>query len=563
MPKIREKPLLLLAHVCLCLGMLLIDIIGWCATSVIPVAAHALNRTPVERPENISWPNDQALPIFAQPLSLDVTVLDNTTADMSLMLATLQGIVNRTRPQIYLIEGHPSEGGMTWLQGLGVPYILHTDPWEVVNKYFALTKGIIVYDPGIPDTINVATTMAGLEDGMVVSPILAQRLSDAPYHLPILEDLRGKFQNDLEANTWQIENLWPRTTHRMLIGLEAGFPSPFSTKGEDLQVANTAKDAVPAGYLRDYAVANRAMVFWLPVLDADTAALFRKLLSMVAPGTPYLGWFDNETRGVRMTSQYGVYVLAADQLSNLTVFSGIKAPASVSDEGKVALPALKNKIYVTITMSDGDNLQYDQHRMRQIWDSAERGSVPLNWTVSPLLYDAAPAILQYYRQTATPNDLLIAGPSGAGYFYPSEWPARHLEQFLHSSDTYLKKTGLHIAFVLDDKLNLPADILRVYRQQFHVAGILHNWWYYGSQASNLIAHIPLSTQLVASTRTELLATIQQNAANWNGRSPFFIAAMAIAWSLEPADIKYVIDHLGPNYIAVRGDQFFQLMNKAC
>lgn len=53
----------------------------------------------------------------------------------------------------------------------------------------------------------------------------------------------------------------------------------------------------PYGYLRDYATANRAMVFWLESNVPEEKALFEKILSSVEPGTPYLGWFSNDVAG--------------------------------------------------------------------------------------------------------------------------------------------------------------------------------------------------------------------------------------------------------------------------
>ena len=52
------------------------------------------------------------------------------------------------------------------------------------------------------------------------------------------------------------------------------------------------------------------------------------------------------------------------------------------------------------------------------------GSVPLGWTISPVLQEAAPTLAAYYARTASPNDALIAGPSGAGYILPSKGRAR-------------------------------------------------------------------------------------------------------------------------------------------
>lgn len=43
-------------------------------------------------------------------------------------------------------------------------------------------------------------------------------------------------------------------------------------------------------------------------------------------------------------------------------------------------------------MSDGDNLQYDQIRLLHLWRDPARESVPIGWTISPALIEAALAI---------------------------------------------------------------------------------------------------------------------------------------------------------------------------
>ena len=80
-------------------------------------------------------------------------------------------------------------------------------------------------------------------------------------------------------------------------------------------------------------------------------------------------------------------------------------------------------------MVEGDNVQNCQHRLRDLWDDPGRGSVVLNWNISTLLMDIAPSFLHYYQSTHTENDLLMAGPSGAGYTDPSEWTASAFEEF--------------------------------------------------------------------------------------------------------------------------------------
>lgn len=111
------------------------------------------------------------------------------------------------------------EGKLTWLNDLKVPYQLNDEALDLVKKYKNEVKGIIIYDPEVPDSINVATTLAGLKNAVVASPELAQQLKVSPYRLKVLDDLRGRFQDRMDAYTWQYEHLWKQTTHRMLVGL--------------------------------------------------------------------------------------------------------------------------------------------------------------------------------------------------------------------------------------------------------------------------------------------------------------------------------------------------------
>lgn len=100
-------------------------------------------------------------------------------------------------------------------------------------------------------------------------------------------------------------------------------------------------------------------------------------------------------------------MLAADFFENSTIHSGFRAP--IEPQRPASPPPLETKVYLTFTFAEGDNVQYDQHRLRQIWDDPNRGTVPLNWSVSPLLVDLAPLIISHYLSTATPNDLSSPG----------------------------------------------------------------------------------------------------------------------------------------------------------
>ncbi|PWW38621.1 MULTISPECIES: GxGYxYP domain-containing protein [Paenibacillus] len=635
------------------------------------------------------------LPSFKKPKHLDAADIYDAPGDIKLLLGTLQGIVNREQPRIYLIESQ-EEGKLTWLKDIKVPYTLHQDYWEVFSAYRSEVKGMIVYDPQVPDSINVATTLAGLKNAVVASPELAAKLSKAPYKLKIVDDLRGKFNSRMEAYTWQYENLWKKTNHQMLIGLDpdtairipSGMPESFVTIAEEKQqirdasnrdtysldlssllgkssvylrfddaftqdgwgpavhevtvkadgkeIANfiagtpeeeqflydrqnskvaegegghrfadngnyfvyefsppvgtqnltaevdmwnqykvsagnirplSAEQREPYAYLRDYAVANKAMVFWLDSNVPEQKALFEKIMSDVKPGTPYLGWFSNDVEGefssVEIASRYGVYVLAADWFSNLTIFSGTKP--KLTPVKKSPRPALENKIYVTYTFTEGDNFQYNQHRMRVMWDDPARGKVPINWTSSPLLYEGAPAILNYYVNTATPNDLLIAGPSGAGYFYPGAWPDSSFRQFLQQTEKYMKKTGMTIPYVLNrvDSENVPLTPFKAkaYAQDYNAPGLFISYEdNYGVEIVD--DSLPVSTIRGISTVQDGLQVLNEAKANWDGKSPLFVSLGLLAWSTTPSDALAITEELGSEFKVVRADDYFSLIRES-
>jgi GxGYxYP putative glycoside hydrolase C-terminal domain/GxGYxY sequence motif in domain of unknown function N-terminal/TAT (twin-arginine translocation) pathway signal sequence len=631
----------------------------------------------------ILWPQGQALPAFAAPRHLDVADLTQVQGDVQALVTTLQGVVNRTRPRIYvLMAGDGSD--QTWLDTIGVPHTAVSDPFALVARYREDVRGVIVYDPDQSDSVNVATTLAGLEGAVVASPDLAAKLVAAPYGLKVLDDLRGRFTSTLDAYRWQLQNLWPRCTHRALTGLagtqsvavpgvkwttlarettqirdgsnrkvytidissllggegvyirfQDAFPDdgwgpsvnhvtvtangtpiadfqpttaaeqPFLFDADGSSIASGGwrfadggssfvyRFAPPAGTtslvlqvemwnqflvtgattrpteqlpfpnFRDFVVATRSMVFWLDPLVAEEKALFGQILSKVAPNTPYLGWFvgGHESHGVTLCAQHGVEVVAADFFQNATVFGGVRAPIrSEAPRARTSKPA--NKVYVTLTLSEGDNAQYDEHKMRQLWDDPGRGKVPLNWSVSPLLLDLAPSMLSHYQRTATDNDLLVAGPSGAGYTYPGQWPGTMVDEFTRLTGRYMRRTGMNLIYALNriDDTDIPMTdaVARSFVEHVDPLGILYNWES-TSEATVGAGTLPIVTQIgigsVADGRQALAAAVK----GWDGTKPLFVALGVLAWSLGPTDMVALASSLGSQFQVVRGDVFFRLL----
>ena len=77
-----------------------------------PTDAIADTATPIS-PTGLTWPDGQAFPTFAPPAAtLDVVnepglVGDSGVCDMCTLMVTLEGLINRTQPRIWLSYGSP------------------------------------------------------------------------------------------------------------------------------------------------------------------------------------------------------------------------------------------------------------------------------------------------------------------------------------------------------------------------------------------------------------------------------------------------------------------------
>ncbi len=516
---------------------------GACAYAALsPLVATAKRLSFVAHPpaadaSGISWPPNQALPSFVAPAQLDAADITSISNDQQLLLTSLQGIVNRTQPRIYLfLSGDDTD--QTWLQTTSVSNTVTTDPLSLIGKYGGEAAGAVIYDPILPDTANVATSVAGVMGGVIATADLASQ-----YELPILADLRGKFATKLDAYNWLIDSYWTQLTPRLLSAISPTTPN-----------------------LRDYIVATKSLVFWLDPEVPEEAALFAQILQKVAPDTPYMGWFvgGHESSGVTLCSQNGVVVGAADFLDNATVLGGV--PASISQsQPQVTTPRLEKKIYLTFTFSDGDNLQYDQHRLRTIWDDPNRGTVPLNWSISPLLLDAAPIMLHYYQSTQTPNDLLVAGPSGAGYTYPGEWPSSALSTFTKRTGQYMARAGLTLIDALNvnsrgANADLTNKVAREYSRNAHPLGVLCNWRF-GSSTLQKLAGLPVMSQAFITSVSQGQGTAALISDSWTGHHALFAAILVDAWNMTPTSVNTLAASLGAQFEIVRGDVFFDLIRK--
>lgn len=482
------------------------------------------------------WPANQLLPSFSAPApTLDcIDVSSASSAEINLF-SSLEGIVNRTQPQIVCVTTANGEGEFTWVN-------LHNLPYTVVNGYNAILQfrtnvtGLVVTDTNEADTLNLATTMAGVNNELICDPSLVATLTNAPYNLPIVDDLRKlAFSNRYQVYGYLYTNYWPQCTHRVIAGLETNV----------------------AGTLRDYLVAVKSATFWLDPGTSQDAALLGQFVSGMTPANGvYVGWWPSEGNGLTWIANYGIPVLASDYFWDASVFGGVASPINVPPIPPP--PPLQNKVYVSLVFSDGDNIQYMQHAMKINWENSQRGAIPMGWTVSSLAANMDPGMLNYFWSTATSNDCLISGPSGAGYTHMELWNAANLNAYTSISDGYLQHAGLRVITVWD---SVNSTIAQSYAANCpSLLGLADQGGAYNAVNNGLrtIAETPT----YASTTNQMLSAISAAAAGWNGTAPVFILAQGVAWNLVPTDFVNIAHSYSTNeFVFVRPDHLYMLYNQ--
>src|SRR4051794_13427519 len=92
----------------------------------------------------MTWPETQIFPRFGPVTTLDVVETDGRSNGEITLLVTLQGLVNRRKPRIWVLEGGARR--FFWLNQIGATRTNVAGPLPLVIKYRSEVSGIVVYD---------------------------------------------------------------------------------------------------------------------------------------------------------------------------------------------------------------------------------------------------------------------------------------------------------------------------------------------------------------------------------------------------------------------------------
>jgi len=392
----------------------------------------AYHEPPVK--EGMQWEEKLPLMSFGELAdTIDYINVRDMNEEIRIMITSLKAIVNANQPRIYTQDSTDN-----WVNDISDNVNVITDPYELVEKYKDEVKGAVIYDKSNNHTVNLASTYAGIHENIVVSETMYSALRSKGFEFEITENYNGRFDDKLSVYEYLYENFWKDCTHKVI----------------------TSLNPTMVGYLRDYGIAAKSAIVWLNVRDSVEKELLEKFLKDMTPGqSAYLGWFPegNEGAAISLSSEYGLLTFPSDYCENLTLLSSVTARNSIVKPQVPEAPELKNKVYVALCMSDGDNLQYLQHRMKALWNNPILGSFPISWTISPSSIIAQPAILAtYYNRlnadaSLNANTAFLTGPSGIAYNYPRSWANKAaIRQVMELTNEYCRLAGVSVVNTWND-----------------------------------------------------------------------------------------------------------------
>jgi len=530
------------------------------------------------------------LPPAAPVTDGEIFVIDLQTAssDEKLAATTLQGLVNRDEAKLYVLL---AKWDAFWLKQIKstkqICSINMLSLEEAFAKFGSNIKKVFKYDPQLSDSINLATMMAAIEDGIVVAPDMPFAWQESAE----VVDLKDRWSSSAEAYRWALDNLLERMSGQVLACYH---PTACSH------------------HLRDYLVAHKVFHFWVDSADAsgvnkdartEEMQVFEHIMQKTKSNIPVLGfWYSgvdpglDEYYGVGLAGQYGKITVVSDWSSNLSFLGGCKADVrnAVTQYNKQITttppPLAQDNIYICFdVVESGDAPSYLQSRLYEVWQDEERGTVPINWSLGPTVFDLAPSIASYYYNEASSNDYIYMAISGAGYCHPfrelfskTTQPEKCWENYLTTTNGYLLNMQSTVLGLYTDawKPFVKKDADTILKRFIQGLGTLDAIilgmgrdenidrnapnYYLQNDNETVISHIMTRWPVDYAKKTYeenidwLVNDIKMNTPDI---LPGFMHVMALSWAYTPSDIVLVLNKLGNRYIPLNIPQYNALVRQ--
>ncbi len=476
-------------------------------------------------------------------------------------LITLQGVVNREKPQLYFLYGPQWDFRFTgeikdyYQQKKAFSFKTLKTFRQALTTFKAEATRYIVWDKEVRTSLIVSFTLAGLENAIVVSEEFIPLMEELG--LEQIEDFRGRFtgMKDVEIYAWAYDAYWDRCNKDAIVWMGGD-------AGRRMRPGVADFGMVHRCFFTDLSTdANNPK--W-----AEEYALADKLMSELNPLAMCFGWHsygkDKERDHVKLASSYAIRVSGLHTLPNTSFNTLVPLTPGFKFRnrhnlipGEPRLP--EKKIYLAAVQTDSLGIG--------AWTRPGRGSIPYAWQVTPNWLWMSPSVLEMFYDQATDNDLFIAGLSGPGYMYAKAIPPQYRDQVIAMSRDIMEKLDLSVFEFMDysegasieGNPDLPQSVIDAYFKGLPDAVGFINGYAPAYTFTHQDGRALLSYDYYMSpdrSEREVVADLRELAAI-NDVRPYFLLMHVRQWS-DITRVKSILDQLGPAFEIVPLDVFLEM-----
>lgn len=495
-------------------------------------------------PQMINRVEGSPYPVAAQKPDRLYLTSESFGYSQKITLLSLQGMLARTKPEI-LRDAH---GHAAVLENyVTIDRTYYNNFSGLLTRYANRFSGYILCEAKTA-SVNVAYSLCAILNAIAVPADIEQTAISAGYTKVL--DVRGKDE------AWALTN----------------YGAQFSKTIASYQAVNDDR----ALFVGDYSVFAGALQFW----DASaTGSLANAVYDRMNPSAVYFGWGAGEYNTVEQLSMHSSMIHPSDWSPNLSALSNVPVKLPRQKPEPEEFKVVPNVHTVCFVISDGDNIQWLSGSLGNTnnWSNPDKSRLKLGWTISPAFAELAPALYKKYIENALTTEnarnYLVAGPSGAGYYFPGIYP--QLEEQNKFMNRMMKKADLNIVNIIDkDGIHNPDEYLK----QSNVDALFY--YSYGGQYTKVAGEIKWyrdkpsiggrftlwgnSNDGSAETRNRvcqsLANTLNSQSTNINAASGYSLIPVHI-WTMNPSDVMNCISKLNPNVRVVSPEEFVWLIRK--
>lgn len=458
-----------------------------------------------------------------------------------LVIATaIQGFFSRDNGQYYLQH----QENDVWVNDLkdnyGFSFVDTTLDEMLCNFKENFTSKYVLYDAS-KEELNVARSIAGITDFIPVDVSLESYVQSQGFTLGI--DARGMSEEDCFD----------------------AYKDQFNNTALIQQNPNTTQE-----FLTDYGIAGKFFFFW-PDGGTDDLVFRSKVHNWAKKDSPIFGWVPvDEPTDINISSQMGQFMVASDWCRNMSVFAAKNSYGELRFNNPIkddkSIKAEQGKHYVTIMMSDGDNIQtwYNTFPTSELYLGAERGDFKMGWSINPSLSDLGRNIMNYVYDNRDENDFYVCSVSGHGYMNPRVYPQEALDSFTKGLSSYLRRTDLSVVQILDS--GPDKDVIEMYSRIPELNGGIYCYGdkYAGGRGSVYWAN---EKPFVAFRESLWDADTSVIANRINSYSTDITSIQAYTainlhpWSMDYSDVVDLVSKLDEHVEVVTADEFIRLITE--